>query len=265
MKRVTRFLARLYPSTWRKRYGAEFDELLEDTKPTGRDAVDVLKGAVKMQVTTETFMRTLFAFAVTGALAAVAISFAFPKNYRSQAAIVITPGDDAASEQLASKKNQVMWDVMENLTRQVLSRASLTRIIQLRDLYQQERTRLPVEEVVERMSRNIVVRPDVSPSGQVLNSFTIAFTYTDPSLAQKVTADLMSRFIDDNVRNSANLEFLSHSKLHSGVRLQPLDTASLPLKSTTPNRWTIATAGLFVGLLAGLTWALIKRRRRGAA
>jgi hypothetical protein len=35
MKRTMRFLARLYPSSWRKRYGAELDALLEDATPRG--------------------------------------------------------------------------------------------------------------------------------------------------------------------------------------------------------------------------------------
>ena len=42
MKRILKFLARLYPSGWHNRYGAELDALLEDGKPRTRDAFDVL-------------------------------------------------------------------------------------------------------------------------------------------------------------------------------------------------------------------------------
>jgi hypothetical protein len=45
MKRIMRFLVRLYPSSWRKRYGAEFDALLEDAMPTARDTFDLFWGA----------------------------------------------------------------------------------------------------------------------------------------------------------------------------------------------------------------------------
>lgn len=44
MRRTVRLLGPLYPSSWRRRYGAEFDALLEDTAPTGRDAIDILWG-----------------------------------------------------------------------------------------------------------------------------------------------------------------------------------------------------------------------------
>jgi hypothetical protein len=52
MKRTMRFLVWLYPSTWRKRYGAEFEALLEDATPSAQDAFDVFWGALKMQMTT---------------------------------------------------------------------------------------------------------------------------------------------------------------------------------------------------------------------
>ncbi len=262
MKRITRFLARLYPSTWRNRYGAEFDQLLEDTKPTGHDAVDVLKGAVKMQVTTGTFMKTLFAFAMAGALAAVAISFAMPVRYQSIGAITVVPTADTAVIQTPSARNQVIWNEIQELKQRIVNPRSLTAIIQQRNLYPYERARMPVDDVIALMAKNIVVRPiPSSATNHQVSAFVIEFNYSDGLKAQSVTADLMSRFIDDNVLVNTTLKFQS---LPTRVRLDPLDTASLPLKPTSPNRWTIATAGLFAGLLAGLTWALIKRRGQGS-
>lgn len=49
MKRIMKFLARLYPSTWRTRYGAEYEALLDDATPRPRDAFDVAWVAVKLQ------------------------------------------------------------------------------------------------------------------------------------------------------------------------------------------------------------------------
>jgi hypothetical protein len=256
MKRITRLLARLYPSRWRERYGDELNALLEDTKPTGRDAFDVFKGALTMQMTKGKFLKTLLSFAVAGAILAVAISLAWPARYQSQAIIQVTPVADTAK--------QYMWDATLALTKQALSRDSLTRIIQLRNLYGYERARRPMEQVITLMSRNIDVRPIPSADPQ-LASFSIQFKYPDRFLAQAVTADLMVRFIDDNVRDNANLEFRSNHKLHSKVRLDLLDTASLPLKPVSPNKPRIGALGLVAGLLAGLTWALIRRLRRGAA
>jgi hypothetical protein len=44
--------ARLYPRVWRERYGDEFEALLDDVRPTWRDAGDILAGAVKVHLTT---------------------------------------------------------------------------------------------------------------------------------------------------------------------------------------------------------------------
>jgi hypothetical protein len=51
MKRVMRFLVRLYPLSWRNRYGVEFDALLEDATLTARDTFDIFWGGLKMQMT----------------------------------------------------------------------------------------------------------------------------------------------------------------------------------------------------------------------
>jgi hypothetical protein len=55
MKRLIHFVAKLYPRTWRERYGAEFEALLDDAfldgaGADGRMAFDVLTGAIVMQV-----------------------------------------------------------------------------------------------------------------------------------------------------------------------------------------------------------------------
>lgn len=45
-----RALVRLYPATWRARYGVEFETLLAERPPTRRDMVDILLGAVDARV-----------------------------------------------------------------------------------------------------------------------------------------------------------------------------------------------------------------------
>lgn len=49
MSRFARALIRLYPAQWRKRYGEEFEALLEDSAPGLRAILDLMKGAIKMR------------------------------------------------------------------------------------------------------------------------------------------------------------------------------------------------------------------------
>lgn len=39
-------LIRLYPAAWRARYGAEFEDLLAERPPTGRDLLDIVVAAI---------------------------------------------------------------------------------------------------------------------------------------------------------------------------------------------------------------------------
>jgi hypothetical protein len=50
MRTLTRIAAKLYPRSWRDRYGEEFDALLDDSEPDGHVAWNVLIGAVAMQI-----------------------------------------------------------------------------------------------------------------------------------------------------------------------------------------------------------------------
>ncbi len=46
----TPWLVRLYPATWRARYGDEFVELLQSRPPSARDRLDILRGALDARI-----------------------------------------------------------------------------------------------------------------------------------------------------------------------------------------------------------------------
>jgi hypothetical protein len=50
MKRLARWLTRLYPRPWRARYGQEFDALLEDANLTLLDVFGVVRSALEMRM-----------------------------------------------------------------------------------------------------------------------------------------------------------------------------------------------------------------------
>jgi hypothetical protein len=165
MKQAMRFLAQLYPSSWRKRYGAELDALLEDATPSVRDAFDVFWGALKMQMTTRGFGRITLACSVAGILVAGAVSFAAPVHYLSQAIFTATPADESTRR------------LVNNLELNIFSRESLTAIIQKHNLYPRERARRSLDNVIDRMARNIRVDPHASPRNQDALTFVVQFDY----------------------------------------------------------------------------------------
>jgi hypothetical protein len=52
MRTLIRWAARLYPTTWRNRYAAEFDALLDDISPSLGDVCDVLGDVLRVRATT---------------------------------------------------------------------------------------------------------------------------------------------------------------------------------------------------------------------
>jgi hypothetical protein len=248
MKRILQFLARLYPSIWRKRYGAEFDALLEDATPSARDAFDLLWGAFKMQITTWSFGRITLAGSLAGVLVAAAISFAVPLHYLSQSFVEVTPAEGTAPQSTVHLMGTVAQDVF--------SRDSLGSIIQEHNLYPHARARMPLDAVIDIMRRDISLYSLTVASPQNPNAFkfTVQFDYSDPHIAQEVNAELTSRVIEGNLGIARQLN--SHDTFYV------LDPPSLPLKPSAPNRAEFAAVGLFAGLLAGLTLALALRQRR---
>jgi hypothetical protein len=52
MRTLLRWAAKLYPATWRNRYAAEFDALLDDISPSLRDLFNVLGHVLRVRATT---------------------------------------------------------------------------------------------------------------------------------------------------------------------------------------------------------------------
>lgn len=244
MKRIMRFLVRLYPSSWRKRYGAELDALLEDATPATRDTFDLLWGALKMQMTPWGFGRVMVACSVAGILLAAAVSFMVPVHYDSQAIFRATPANESTRRGLA------------NLEQNVLSRESLSSIIQGYNLYSHERARMTLDDVIDEMKRNIHIYPMplASDGNRDSLTFILQFDYSDPQGAQQVNEDLASRFMKGN--------FDVARQLDSHITLRLPDLPSLPLRPTSPNRTRFAVVGLLAGLLTGLTLAIVLGARR---
>ena len=168
MKRVIRFLARLYPAAWRRRYGAEFDALLEDEPSSWRSLVNVLLGAFRMQLTNWNFVKIVIATAVFGALAGTVGSFAIPKVYQSRAVIRMAGSSDP----------RVLAEEMIAVQQQTLSRASLTRIMLSLDVDPRGQAPSEIQGTIETMRKHIQVMVS-HPS----SAFVVAFADPDPSKA----------------------------------------------------------------------------------
>jgi hypothetical protein len=229
MKRIIRILARLYPAPWRARYGAEFDQLLADSKPGWRDAMDVSMGAMIMQFTRWGYGRFASAGLALGLTVALTIAFLIPQEWRSEA-LLSGPADPGR------------WAQIQRETPEVMSRGFLAILIQRRGLYPGDRQRYPLEDIIAGM------RTHIRMTRRSEGTLEIQFQYPDPILAQRVVADLSNDLVD-----------------RMGGSIHIVDFASLPIDPSSTSRAAIAGGGLLTGMFGGLVFAYFFRRRQHAA
>jgi polysaccharide chain length determinant protein (PEP-CTERM system associated) len=146
-----------------------------------------------------------FLFAVVASVVGV---YLYPDSYISQAVVKIVP-QQVPQNMVQSALNQQMSDRINSMAQTILSRTVLTTIINTFGLYTRERSRMPIEDVIEEMKKSIQILPVASPtsSNDRIPAFAVTFAYENRLMAQRVVQDLVSRFIDENIRNRSNATF----------------------------------------------------------
>jgi len=248
MKRLLKLLTRLYPSSWRERYGEEYEALLEDVTPRARDLFDVFWGAGKMQMTTWSLARIVLACSLSGAFAAVAISFAQPKTYMSQTLIMMDHADRRSID-----------NELQRRAEDAFAEPFLADLIQRENLYPSERARMAQSDVVNLMRRDIWLRRLQKSDGGFASAFVAQFIYPDPRVAQRVDRELVSELIAANLRTAINDPTRAS---RSPLTLAVWDPADLPQKPHFPNRAEFGASGLIAGLLGGLIVVALAGWRR---
>ena len=126
-------------------------------------------------------------------------AFLWPDTYVSSAVFRIVP--PAASGALIPDPIRVgMADRVAAMQQSILSRATLTALIDAHNLYPAERKRAPLEDVIESMKRDVTVAPvnaAAAPDRRQI-AFRVAFSYPNRFDAYRVTQSLVSRFLYEN-------------------------------------------------------------------
>jgi hypothetical protein len=115
------------------------------------------------------------------------------------------------------------------MSQPVFSRQNLTRTIERYNLYPTERAHLPTYDVVDKM------RPAIRIGPREDNTIRVEFTYSDPLLAQKVAANIVSSLVTEYYRirtdrAALTLQFMQDRAELAGVdfeeRLAKLNAAA---------------------------------------
>src|SRR5689334_23359545 len=138
-----------------------------------------------------------------GLVISVVVAFLWQDTFVSTAVMRITPPQ--ISERLvASVVNSQLQQRLQQMQQEILSRGSLTELIQRPslDLYKKERQSKPMEDVVEMMRKDIKLTILETPSSsgkKMAAAFQISFSYPERYKAQLVVAQLVTKFTESNV------------------------------------------------------------------
>src|SRR5262249_16419405 len=123
-------------------------------------------------------------------VASVVGVYLWPDSYESQAVIQIIP-QQIPQNMVQSAVNQDRTDRINSLKTAILSARVMATMITNLNLYPRERGRMPIEDVIELMSRKVQVTPAaVAPGGRLVPAFYVRFTYENRKKAQDVVAEL---------------------------------------------------------------------------
>ena len=255
MRSWIRLIARLYPKSWRQRYGAEFDAFLEDAKPTWRDGFDVLRRAFEMRMKAWNFPKLAVVCGVGGAIVSVGVAFQLPDRYISEAVLRVTSTDQQSRQYFR-----------DQIVHRAFSRSSLGELILKNGLYATDRQRMTLDDVIERMRHDIVITLTDSADPKHF-AFVVRYVYPDPAQAQSTADALVAKMIEVNLVEAieaARLAATGAGRRHAGTTLQLVHPPNLPQKPVGLNRLLITTLGIGTGVVLAVL-ATVAMRLRGPA
>ena len=159
---------------------------------------------------------TIILMAILGVVAAAAAHFVQPKTYESSTTVLIQ-GQAIPEEFIKSTVKTSSEQYITTLSKQVMSRSRLEKIILDMDLYPQQRQSSTMDDVVLHMQKDIEIN-----AGD--GSFKITYQGGDPKTVQAVCRRLADIYIQENsderVRKASDTaEFLQKRMVDSKAKL----------------------------------------------
>ena len=153
------------------------------------------------------FLTFIFIFPLVGVIA-----FLLPPVYLSESTILVE-AQQIPQDYVKSTITAYVEERLQVITRQIMTRAKLLRIINQFNLYQEMRDRNPVEMIITKMRKDIKLetihaqgkdRGGGQPGATTI-AFTISYEGKDPSTVQKVTSSLASLYLEEELKTKERL------------------------------------------------------------
>jgi polysaccharide chain length determinant protein (PEP-CTERM system associated) len=177
--------------------------------------------------------RRLWIIVIPALITPVAVylySRTIPDRYTSQT-LVLVEQPQVPDRLIMTLGGDELNHRLSTMQEQILSRTRLQPLIERFDLYREDRDRVPMEDLVQRLRQSItitVVRAESRSRTGGIPGFYVSFTAASPRLAQQVCSEITSMFMSENLRlreqrAQGTTEFLSSQLDEAKRRLDEHD------------------------------------------
>ena len=212
--------------------------------------------------------RTILLAAVAVFAISAAVAFFLPRKFQSTTTILIEE-QEVPREHVSANIATFADQRLQTINQRIMSTTRLLELIGHFDLYADLKDKMPVDEIVAKMRKDIQVKTisaDVIDArtgrpAQAAIAFSITYRGREPETVQRVAGELASLYLQENqkTREKQSLEtskFMEEEQL--GERFSIIDAARLPEKPVSPNIPAILLIGLILGVGAGVGLAAVQ-------
>jgi succinoglycan biosynthesis transport protein ExoP len=149
---------------------------------------------------------------ITAVFFAISIiaALAWPPVYRSIATILIEE-QEVPSDLIRSTITSYATQRIQTINQRVMTRANLMQIIDKYDLYRSNRRTETIDEILERMRKDVSVQminsdvmdPRTGRPTTATIAFTLSFDGESAEMTQKVASELTTLYLNENLKNRA--------------------------------------------------------------
>jgi polysaccharide chain length determinant protein (PEP-CTERM system associated) len=137
---------------------------------------------------------------VTCGALGISAAVLLPKKYTSQTLVLVSK-PTVPTEYVKPVVTEDLNRRLASMKEQILSRSRLEPVIEKFDLYHNDRNKLHMEELVDRLRKTIEISPLAPMAGtedRSMPGFSVNVTFNDPLLAQQICTSITSMFMEQS-------------------------------------------------------------------
>ncbi len=168
-------------------------------------------------------------------LAVAWVVWKLPNIYESRSVLTVKPPTISQSV-VRPLTEEDLSQRLTTISQEVMSRSTLEPMITKYNLYQSDRiSGTPMELIIDKMRKAILVEPEKNDKEEVA-AFKITYRDRDPQSARAVTAELASKFVNEQIQASINVSeatknFLNERLSQSKGELDNIEKERLDIMS----------------------------------